>query len=109
MNAPMIAGAPAISPSRARRPSEGRFFPRERSHDRQPLGRVVERKAEDQEGAERELSDRVCGPDREALAEVVKSDPDGDEQRELEGAGSGLALARSWRPRRWRSRATSAK
>ena len=89
MNAPMIAGPPAISPSSARRPSEGRF-PGERSHDRKPLGRVVQRKAEDQEGAERQLSDRVCGPDREALAEVVKPDPDGDEQRKLEGTGSGL-------------------
>ena len=78
---PRIAGAPAISPS-AREPRQataGDFV--QRRDDREALGRVVDREADDEEGAEREFADRVGGADREALAEVVEADPDRDHHR----------------------------
>ena len=68
--APRIAGPPAIAP----RPSSAlhpRFLRSERRDDREALGRVVDREADDQRAAEGEFADRIGGADREAFAEVV--------------------------------------
>ena len=87
IRAPTIAGAPAIRPRPSRRASEGARA-RQRGDDREALGRVVDREADDEERAERELADRVGGADREALAEVVEADPDRDHQRQPRRAGA---------------------
>ena len=55
----------------------------------------MDREADDEEGAERELADRVGGADREALAEVVQADPDRDHQREADAAGAAGVRPRS--------------
>jgi hypothetical protein len=79
IHAPRIAGAPAIRPSSRR---EATALARERRDDRQPLGGVVQREADDEERPERERPDRVGRADREPLAEVVQADPDRDQQRQ---------------------------
>ena len=86
IQAPAMAGPPASSPRPASVRSEGRFL-RDRGDDGEPLGRVVDREPDHEQGAERECAGGVGGADREPLAEVVEADPDGDEQREVEAAG----------------------
>ena len=85
IQAPRIAGAPAIRPRPSRRTSPGRAAPSraQRRDDRQALGGVVDREADDEEGAERERAGRVGGTDRQALAEVVEADPDRDQERQV--------------------------
>ena len=107
IQAPRIAGAPAIRPRREQAP-DGRaagarpgLAAAQRRDDRQALGRVVDREADDEEGAERERPGRVGGADRQALAEVVEADPDRDQQRQVGAAappGASGALGRG-RPR----------
>ena len=82
IQAPSTAGAPAISPSATSRPQR-RLRLGERRDDGQALGRVVQREADDEEGAERQRADGVRRADGDALAEVVQPDADGDEQREV--------------------------
>ena len=77
ISAPRIAGAPAIRP-RLRQPRWRHALADQRRDDRDPLGGVVDREADDQEGAQGELADGVRGADREALAEVVEADSDRD-------------------------------
>ena len=86
IQAPAMAGPPASRPRPVSVRSEGRFFG-DRGDDGEPLGRVVDRESDHEQGAERERAGGVGGADREALAEVVEADPDGDEQGEVEPAG----------------------
>ncbi len=87
-----------MAPSSNRRAS-GTRSERERRHDGEPLGRVVQREAEHQQGAERELAEREGGADGQPLTEVVQADADGDEQchdgpgRPGAGPGRGAAAA----------------
>ena len=60
----------------------------QRRHDRQALGGVVDREADDEEGAQGERPARVGGADRQALAEVVEADPDRHQQRQVGAAGA---------------------
>ena len=69
-------------------------FLRHRRDDRQPLGGVVQREAEDQQRAEGRLAQCEGGPDREPLTEVVQPDADRDHQRE-HPAGGGAVLAKT--------------
>ena len=85
IQAPTMAGPPASSPRPASVQQRGAVL-RDRGDDGEPLGRVVDREPDHEQGAERECARRVGGADREALAEVVEADPDGDEQREMEAA-----------------------
>ena len=54
----------------------------QRGGDAEALGDVVDHEADDQERPELKLAERERRPDREALTEVVHSDPDRDEQGE---------------------------
>ncbi len=65
----------------------------QRRDDREALGRVVDREADDKRGAQRQLGDRVGRTDRKPLPHVVKSDADRDHEREAEATRSALALA----------------
>jgi hypothetical protein len=47
----------------------------------------VDGEADDEERAEGERADRVGGPDRQPLAEVVEADADGDQHRQVRAAG----------------------
>ena len=58
----------------------------QRRDDRQALGGVVDREANNQEGAEGERPGGVGRADRQALAEVVQADPDRDQQGHVEPA-----------------------
>ena len=62
--------------------------------DPETLRDVVDHEADDQERAELQRPEGERRSDREALAEVVDADPDGDEQRQR---------ARRWRPCRGRA------
>ena len=73
IHAPMIAGAPATSPSSGEAAHDGARSG-DRRDDREPLGGVVDREADHEEGAQRQRADGVGGPDREPLAEVVQAD-----------------------------------
>ena len=83
ITAPRIAGAPAMMP-RQREAADRRplLIAHQRRDDREALGGVVDREADHERGAERQLRDRVGGADREALPHVVKADSDRDHQRE---------------------------
>ena len=67
-HAPAIVGTPPIAPRRASvkhaRPLLGN-----RRDDRKPFGRVVQREPDDEQRAERRLSERERGADREPFAE----------------------------------------
>src|SRR5215208_4034498 len=63
----------------------------ERRGDPEPLGDVVDHEADDEEGPERELTERERRPDRQAFAEVVEADPDCDERRQREPADARAA------------------
>jgi hypothetical protein len=82
----------------SQQPPQRRPLVRERRHDGQPFGRVVNREPDDEEGAQGQGTGAVGGPDREALAEVVQADADRDHQREIAGGrprrGCALASAR---------------
>ena len=67
---------------------------RERRDDRQPLGRVVQREADDEERAQRQRARRVGGADRHALAEVVQPDADRDQRRATPRRRAGPATRR---------------
>src|SRR5262249_28180863 len=68
-----------------RQASDAHACPRgDRRRDPETFGQVVHHEADDQEGAERDLSERDRGPDREPLSEVVKSNPGRDHAGERE-------------------------
>src|SRR5437762_843017 len=70
-------------PERAEKtPAREVRFTGERSHDAEALGRVVEREPNDQHECQAELSPGGRLADRQALREVVETDPEGDEERE---------------------------
>ncbi len=82
IQAPRMAGAPAIRPRTASRPEAGGPL-RHGRHDREPLGGVVQREADHEERAQRQRSDRVRGPDRKPFPQVVKADRDRDQHRDV--------------------------
>ncbi len=54
----------------------------ERADDAEPLGRVVQPEADDEQQRQLDLVVRSRLPDCEPLGEVVQADPDCDQQRE---------------------------
>ena len=73
-----------------------------RRRDPETLGDVVDHEADDQERAERQLTEGEGGADREPLAEVVDADPDRDERRERDPAESAAAAREPRREERHR-------
>ena len=112
IQAPSTAGAPASRPSP---PGASRVAPRpavalrHRRDDREPLGGVVQREADDQRGAQRERADRVGRADRQPLAQVVQADAERHEEGEPPRRPRPLRRRRRlWRPRSHASTPTSA-
>ena len=75
IHAPTHGGAAGEQPEHRQAADRGaRAAAPERGDDGQALGRVVDREADDEEGAERERAGRVGRADGQALAEVVQAD-----------------------------------
>ena len=87
---PMTAGPPASSARTAKR-HERRLDLEDWCGDADAFGDVVQREAEDQEGAEARRTRREGGTDGETFAEIVQADAEGDI------GGQRQAGRRAWR------------
>ena len=99
-----------MSPSLARSASDGRCRSRaRRRHDREPLGRVVQREADDEQRAERRFAQGERGADGEPFTEIVEADADRNQDRQDPAAAAfvrGRDRVRAARCRRLREAGT---
>ena len=97
---------PAADQAGEPEPAPRRAHAAERADDAEPLGRVVQAEADDQDGREADRAGLGRDADREALGEVVQPDRDGDRHaRSAARAGGASAAAlrtRELAPRRAR-------